>query len=303
MMKIKEFKGSLNPIFNEELRNTSELEMDVYPVTQESKDYLPIHQITPRADQPRKNFKESSLDELAQSIKSQGVIQPIIVRSIGKGSYEIIAGERRWRAAQKAGLEKIPAIIRDYNKSDGMAVALIENIQRENLNPLEEAQAIQSLLGGCDMTHSQVAESIGRSRTTVSNLLRLLALTDEVKTMINSGLLEMGHARALLGLNTEQQIEAAKLVVGKDLSVRETEKLVQRMNMPEDKQLTYIDPAFELKIAQWKTHLSRKLSSTVNVHVTPDGKGKVVINFDSMKEAYWLMEHVGFTETEGEGIV
>src|SRR3990167_506251 len=151
MMKIKEFKGSLNPIFNEELRNTSELEMDVYPVTQESKDYLPIHQITPRADQPRKNFKESSLDELAQSIKSQGVIQPIIVRSTGTGAYEIIAGERRWRAAKKAGLEKIPAIIREYNKSEGMAVALIENIQRENLNSLEEAQAIQSLLDECDM--------------------------------------------------------------------------------------------------------------------------------------------------------
>ena len=299
MMKIKEFKGSLNPIFNEELRNTSELETVVSTVAQESKDYLPIHQITPRDDQPRKNFKESSLDELAQSIKSQGVIQPIIVRSIGNGAYEIIAGERRWRAAKKAGLETIPAIIRDYSKSDGMAVALIENIQRENLNPLEEAQAIQSLLNACDMTHTQVAESIGRSRTTVSNLLRLLALTNEVKTMINSGLLEMGHARALLGLlNTEQQIEAAKLVVGKDLSVRETEKLVQRMNMPEEKQTICIDPAFERKIAQWKTHLSRKLSSTVNVHVSPDGKGKVVINFDSMEEAHWLMEHVGFTETE-----
>ena len=296
MMKIKEFKGSLNPIFKEEIRNTAELDSDMDQLAQESKDYLPINQITPRGDQPRKNFKESSLDELAQSIKSNGVIQPIIVRSIGKNSFEIIAGERRWRAAKKAGLEKIPAIIREYNKSEGMAVALIENIQRENLNPLEEAQAIQSLLDECDMTHTQVAENLGKSRTAVSNLLRLLALTDEVKVMINSGLLEMGHARALLSLNPVQQIEAAKLVIGKALSVRETEKLVQRLNMPDEKPNTYIDHEFERKAAFWKTQLSKKLSSMVNIHVGADGKGKVVIHFDSMEEANWLMEHVGFTE-------
>ena len=296
MMKIKEFKGSLNPIFKEEIRNTAELDSDMDQVAQELKDYLSINQITPRGDQPRKNFKESSLDELAQSIKSNGVIQPIIVRSIGKNSFEIIAGERRWRAAKRAGLEKIPAIIREYNKAEGMAVALIENIQRENLNPLEEAQAIQSLLDECDMTHTQVAENLGKSRTAVSNLLRLLALTDEVKVMINAGLLEMGHARALLSLNPVQQIEAAKLVIGKALSVRETEKLVQRLNMPDEKPNIYIDHEFERKAAFWKTQLSKKLSSMVNIHVGADGKGKVVIHFDSMEEANWLMEHVGFTE-------
>lgn len=298
MAKIKEFKGTLNAIFKEDLGNTAELDSNTDLLAQEPKDYLPINQITPRADQPRKTFKESLLDELAQSIKSNGVIQPIIVRSIGKGAYEIIAGERRWRAAKKAGLEKIPAVIREYNKTEGMAVALIENIQRENLNPLEEAQAIQSLIDECAMTHVQVAESLGKSRTAVSNLLRLLALTDEVKVMINSGLLEMGHARALLGLSFDQQIDAAKLVVGKGLSVRETERLVQRINAPEEKQISYVDPTFERKAALWKTQLSKKLSSAVNIHVSPDGKGKIVISFDSMKEAHWLMEHVGFTETE-----
>lgn len=296
MAKIKEFKGSLNPIFKEDIQNTAELDSDMDQVFQESKDYLLINQITPRGDQPRKSFNESSLEELAQSIKSNGVIQPIIVRSIGKNSFEIIAGERRWRAAKKAGLEKIPAIIREYNRSEGMAVALIENIQRENLNPLEEAQAIQNLLDECDMTHAQVAENLGKSRTSVSNLLRLLALTAEVKVMINSGLLEMGHARALLGLNSVQQIEAAKVVIGKALSVRDTEKLVQRFNMPEENKTTYIDHEFEKKAAFWKTKLSRKLSSVVNVHVGTDGKGKVVIHFNSMEEANWLMEHVGFTE-------
>ena len=298
MAKIKEFKGTLNAIFKEDLGNTAELDSNTDLLAQEPKYYLPINQITPRADQPRKTFKESLLDELAQSIKSNGVIQPIIVRSIGKGAYEIIAGERRWRAAKKAGLEKIPAVIREYNKTEGMAVALIENIQRENLNPLEEAQAIQSLIDECAMTHVQVAESLGKSRTAVSNLLRLLALTDEVKVMINSGLLEMGHARALLGLSFDQQIDAAKLVVGKGLSVRETERLVQRINAPEEKQISYVDPTFERKAALWKTQLSKKLSSAVNIHVNPEGKGKIVISFDSMKEANWLMEHVGFTETE-----
>ena len=146
------------------------------------------------------------------------------------------------------------------------------------------------------MTHTQVAENLGKSRTAVSNLLRLLALTDEVKVMINAGLLEMGHARALLSLNPVQQIEAAKLVIGKALSVRETEKLVQRLNMPDEKPNTYIDHEFERKAAFWKTQLSKKLSSMVNIHVGADGKGKVVIHFDSMEEANWLMEHVGFTE-------
>lgn len=298
-MKIKEFKGSLNPIFNEGIKNDLETGLDVHIKEQASKDYLLLSQIKPRNDQPRKIFNEVSLEELTQSIKSKGVIQPIIVRPTDNGSYEIIVGERRWRAAKKAGLEKIPAIIREYNKSDTMAVALIENIQRENLNPLEEANAIHSLLEECCMTHNQVAESIGRSRTTVSNLLRLLSLTDEVKTMINSGLLEMGHARALLSLPGEKQVEIAKLVISKALSVRETEKLVHDINLPpQQKQKIDIQPELEKKAKSWKTHLSKQLSSKVNVHFSQEGKGKVVIHFDSVEEADWLFDHIGFTDTQ-----
>ncbi len=298
MSKIKEFKGTLSAIFQDDLGSTAELDSAMDRVAPEAQDDLFIKQITPRADQPRKTFNESALDELAQSIQSNGVIQPIIVRSLGKGSYEIIAGERRWRAAQKAGLEKIPVVIREYTKTEGMAVALIENIQRENLNPLEEAQAIQSIIDECAMTHVQVAQRLGKSRTAVSNLLRLLALTDEVKSMINAGLLEMGHARALLGLSGAQQIDAAQCVVGKGLSVRDTEKLVQRFNAPAEQAKSCVDPLFERKAAIWKTQLSKKLSSMVNIQVTPEGKGRIVISFDSMQEAHWLMEHVGFTETE-----
>jgi len=292
--KIKEFKGSLNPIFNDGIR--SSIDADINEKEQIAKDYLLIDDIKPRDDQPRKIFNEASLEELTQSIKSKGVIQPIVVRPTSNNFYEIIVGERRWRAARRAGLEKIPAIIRDYNKSDGMAVALIENIQRENLNPLEEAEALRSLIEECAMTHNQVAESIGRSRTTVSNLLRLLDLTQEVKSMINSGLLEMGHARALLSLSYDQQIEAAKLIVSKSLSVRETEKLIRNMNAPQEEPVMLIDPVFEKRAQTWKTVLAKQLSSRVNVHFTPEGKGKVVIHFDSVEEADWLMEHLRVEE-------
>lgn len=295
-MKIKEFKGSLNPIFAENIKNDLEMALDLADKVQTPNDFLAIKQIRPREDQPRKIFNESSLEELAQSIKSQGVIQPIIVRPVSNGYYEIIVGERRWRAAKKAGLEKIPAIIRAYDTSDGMAVALIENIQRENLNPLEEAQAIQSLLNECALTHNQVAESIGRSRATVSNLLRLLALADEVKIMIHAGALEMGHARALLSLGPEQQIEIAKMVVNKKLSVRETEKLVQRINTPLEKREIAMAPEFVKKTNLWKTRLSQELSSKVDVHFNPDGKGRVVIHFDSLTDAHRLMSHVMFSE-------
>lgn len=294
--KIKEFKGSLKSIFNEGIINPLGIEEDINEREQINKDYLLIDRIKPRDDQPRKIFNESSLEELTQSIKSKGVIQPIVVRPTDNNFYEIIVGERRWRAAKRAGLEKIPAIIRDYNKSDSMAVALIENIQRENLNPLEEAEALRSLIEECAMTHNQVAESIGRSRTAVSNLLRLLDLTQEVKSMINSGLLEMGHARALLSLSYDQQVEAAKLIVSKSLSVRETEKLVRNMNAPQEKPVMLIDPAFEKKAQTWIKIFSRQLSSKVNVHFNSEGKGKVVIHFDSTEEGDWLMEHLKVEE-------
>lgn len=260
---------------------------------------LVLSKIEPDINQARKNFSENSLEELASSIRLHGIIQPILVREIDNGKkYQIIAGERRWRAAKIVGLEKIPAIIKEYDKANRMAVSLIENIQRENLNPLEEAQAIQSLLEECYMTHSQVAESLGKSRTTVSNLLRLLALTGKVKVMINSGLLEMGHARALLSLSSEQQIEIAELIISKALSVRETEKVVQRINMPLLKQKIFISPELKKKIKEWEINLSKQLSSKVDVQLGGDGKGKLIINFESMDEADWLINHIRANKTE-----
>jgi len=256
---------------------------------------LYLSQIEPNQNQPRKNFDVGSLEELALSIRQHGIIQPILVRQLTNGcNYQIIAGERRWRAAKMVGLEKIPVIIKEHDKINNLAIALIENIQRENLNPLEEAQAIQRLLEECALTHHQVAESIGRSRTAVSNLLRLLMLHDEVKSMINLGLLEMGHARALLSLEDTKQIETAKLVVDKTLSVRETEKLVQRINVPQETQNVSLDPIFERKALSWTTKLSKQLSSKVNLQVSDDGKGKIVVHFDSLDEADWLIDHIGF---------
>ncbi|KTD71787.1 chromosome partitioning protein ParB [Legionella steelei] len=255
---------------------------------------LRLSKIYPDKNQARKFFSDISLEELASSIRQHGIIQPILVKEMdpNKNEYQIIAGERRWRAAKIAGLEKIPAIIRKYDNANGMAVSLIENIQREDLNPLEEAQAIKRLIDECCMTHGEVAETLGRSRTTVTNLLRLLTLTDEVKEMLKTGLLEMGHARALLSLSSAQQEDVAKIVINKSLSVRETEQLVQRSNMPKDRQEFFLSPQFEQRKKEWIVQLSKKLSSTVNMHFNYGGKGKVVISFDSLEEADWLMSHL-----------
>lgn len=250
---------------------------------------LALTKIVPDKNQPRKMFDENALEELASSIKQHGVIQPIIVRQFENGKFQIVAGERRWRASKLAGLEKIPVIIKEYDQSNKLAVSLIENIQRESLNPLEEAEAIQSLLVECNMTHNQVAENIGRSRTSVTNLLRLLALTPQVKVMINANLLEMGHARALLGLNGNQQIETAELIVKQSLSVRETEKLINKINEAKDKPTVIRKLEFEKKACEWKSDLSKRFSSKVKVHVNSEGKGRFVIPFDSVEEAEWIM--------------
>lgn len=260
---------------------------------------LYLYQIEPDVNQPRKHFNANSLEELAISIKNHGVIQPILVKDIEQGKrYQIIAGERRWRAAKIAGLEKIPVIIKNYSKANSMAVSLIENIQRENLNPIEEAQAIQSLIDECFMTHQQVAESLGRSRTAVTNLLRLLALTHDVKEMINSGLIEMGHARALLSLSNEQQIITAKLIINKSLSVRETEKLVQRLNIPSNEQAIRVPWELEKKVKEWSMAKSKNIPVKMNMQITAEGKGKVVINCDSFDEIEWLMNNLQFTQLE-----
>lgn len=290
--KIKEFKGTLKPVFNDSVLSIEPEDKKSIQFINEIKNSLPIDCIKPRDGQPRKTFNENTLIELTESIKSKGVIQPIIVRIISDGLYEIIVGERRWRAAKRAGLVEIPAIIKDYNELDTIAIALIENIQRENLNPLEEAQAIQELLYKSSMTHAQIAEILGKSRVTVSNLLRLLNLEDEVKSLIKAGLIEMGHARALLALSGQSQVETAKLIIAKSLTVRETERIVQNVNNPIDKPLDFIDSSLQKQFNVWKDYLSKKLMSRVNIHFGSDGKGKLVIHFDSTEEANWLIEHI-----------
>ncbi len=192
---------------------------------------MQVEQIQRGKYQPRRDMDPQALEELANSIRSQGIIQPLIVRPVGN-KYEIIAGERRWRAAQLAGLTEVPVIVRHIPDEAAIAIALIENIQRENLNPIEEATALQRLINEFGMTHQQVADAVGKSRTSVTNLLRLLALPEEVKSMLERGLLEMGHARTLITLPESVQLEAAEMIVSRGLSVRETENLVRQLQAP-----------------------------------------------------------------------
>ena len=261
---------------------------------------LPVDLLQRGKYQPRIDMRQETLQELADSIKAQGLVQPIIVRPISEGGagqprrYEIIAGERRWRAAQLAGLHEIPAIVREVPDSAAIAMALIENIQRENLNPLEEARALDRLISEFEMTHATAAEAVGRSRAAVSNLLRLLDLTDEVKQLVEHRELEMGHARALLALdNRRKQAEVAALVAKKKLSVRETEALVKRMvtqpsQSAEEAGATRADP----NIRRLESDLSEKLGAKVQVQHAASGKGKLVISYHTLDELDGILGHI-----------
>ena len=248
---------------------------------------LPLDRIRPGAYQPRSLFDPDSLRELADSIRAQGVIQPIVVRPVDQG-YEIIAGERRWRAAQQAGIERIPVIVREVDDETAVALALIENIQRENLNPLEEASALQRLVEDFQLTHQEAAQAVGRSRSTVSNLLRLLDLTEEVRGLVAARKLEMGHARALLGLDGLLQAQAARDVVRKQLSVRETEALVRRLLNPQRPKRRTVDP----DIQSLQERLAERLCAVVKIQHGPKGKGKLVISYNSADELEGIIAHL-----------
>ncbi|MEE8366182.1 MAG: ParB/RepB/Spo0J family partition protein [Gammaproteobacteria bacterium] len=240
--------------------------------------------------QPRQNFDQKSLEELADSIRSQGIIQPVVVRPEGN-HFELIAGERRWRAAQLAGLQKIPAVIREIDGKAALAISLVENIQREDLNPLEESTALMRLIEEFDLTHQQVADSIGRSRAAVSNLLRLLDLADPVKDQVNRGLLDMGHARALLALIRHDQIEVANLVVNRELSVRETEQLVKRAlggNLKKKSTAIDVDP----DIRRLENRIGEKLGAAVKIRSGKHGAGKLIISFHNSDELDGILEHL-----------
>jgi ParB family chromosome partitioning protein len=256
---------------------------------------LPVDIIQRGRYQPRREFDPDTLRELADSIAAQGVIQPIVVRAVENGRYELIAGERRWRAAQQAGLDEIPVVIKDVTEEAAMAMALIENIQREDLNPLEEANALSRLLLEFELTHQAVAKAVGKSRTSVTNLLRLLELNDDVKLLVEKGQLEMGHARSLLGLKGQQQSDAAAKVVNQGLSVRETERLVRRLQGLEE-QLARPKPAGQAEqdpdIRRMLNDLTDRLGARVDLQQNSRGKGKLVISYNSLDELEGILDHI-----------
>jgi ParB family chromosome partitioning protein len=251
---------------------------------------LPVDIIERGKYQPRVDMHQESLQDLADSIREQGVVQPIVVRGITAGRYEIIAGERRWRAAQLAGLHEIPAVVRAVDDRGAIAIALIENIQRENLNPMEEARALKRLVDEFGITHEAAAQAVGRSRAAVTNLLRLLDLDAVVKEMVERRELEMGHARALLALSGRQQVDAARQISARGLSVRATETLIKQLQQPHPGK-----PAPAPKdpnIQHLETSLSDRLGASVTIRPGRGGRGKLEISYNSLDELDGILEHI-----------
>ena len=250
---------------------------------------IPIDLIQRGKYQPRVEMNEAALEDLAASIKAQGVMQPIVIRPIAVQKYEIIAGERRWRASQMAGLSSIPAVVKQVSDEAAIAMSLIENIQRENLNPIEEAMALKRLQDEFELTQQEVASAVGKSRATVTNLMRLIGLHIDVQKMLQVGKLEMGHARALLTLSETKQVEFAKLVANKGLSVRQTESLVRNVNTGSElDRKKSIDP----NIKKLEEDLGEKLGAKVIIQHTEKGKGRLVINYNSLDELDGILVHL-----------
>jgi ParB family chromosome partitioning protein len=251
---------------------------------------LPVDLIQRGKYQPRRDIDPESLQELADSIKVQGVMQPIVVRPISDTRFEIIAGERRWRATQLAGLDRIPALVREVPDSAAVAMSLIENIQREDLNPIEEAAALLRLQQEFELTQQEVANAIGKSRSTVANLLRLMTLQEDVRKMVEHGDLEMGHARALLGLESGQQSKAARTVVGKGLSVRQTEALVR--NLLERQEKPFVQPTMDPNVRHLQDDLSQRLGTRVEIKHGSSGGGKLVLTYSSLDQLDGILSHI-----------
>ncbi|TDO06016.1 MULTISPECIES: ParB/RepB/Spo0J family partition protein [Halomonas] len=266
---------------------------DAVPVVaqaEERLERLPLDQLARGKFQPRRDIQPEALEQLADSIRAQGVMQPIVVRPVGEARYEIIAGERRWRAAQLAELDVIPAVIREVSDEVALALALIENIQREDLNPVEEAMALKRLLEEFALTQQQVADAVGRSRAQVANLLRLLTLDPEVQTLLERGDLDMGHARALLALTAAKQRQAAHEVVNRDLTVRDTEALVKRLAKGEPTKPRAEAPSAD--VAGLETRLAEVLGAPVKIQHGRGGKGRVTIRYASLDELDGILEHI-----------
>jgi ParB family chromosome partitioning protein len=249
---------------------------------------LPVESLVPGKYQPRTRMDAEALTDLAESIKSQGLMQPILARAVPGGRYEIIAGERRWRASQLAGLSVVSVLVRDVPDEAALKMALIENIQRENLNPLEEAQGIHRLIQEFSMTHQTAAEAVGRSRVAVTNLLRLLHLAKPVQALLMNGDLDMGHARALLALTHAKQVDSAHEVVRRGLSVREAERLVSRVLNPQEKKLVSKDR----DVVRLEEDLSEKLGASVHISANRKGAGRLSIDFASLDQLDALLERI-----------
>lgn len=254
----------------------------------ETLQHFPLDMIQPGKYQPRVDMSQDSLEELADSIKAQGLVQPIVIRPIDDGRYEIVAGERRWRASRMAGLESVPVLIREVSDRSAIAMALIENIQRENLNPMEEANALHRLREEFELTHQEAAEAVGKSRAAVTNLLRLRNLNEDVKRLVENCDLEMGHARALLALEGDQQSETALHIVEKGLSVRETEQLIRRVSKPEMEKVTQTEPE-QTEIHEIEKLLNDKLGAGFSIKHRANGKGKLVFDYRNVDELKTLI--------------
>jgi ParB family chromosome partitioning protein len=252
---------------------------------------LPVTALKPGKYQPRTRMDEASLAELAASIKVRGVIQPIVVRPVGSSQYEILAGERRWRAARLAGLEQIPAVVREVPDEAALGIGLIENIQREDLNPIEEANGLKRLIDEFKLTHEEVAGAVGRSRAGVTNLLRLLELASAVQAMVLDGRIDMGHARALLALSKSRQVEVAEQVAAKGLSVRETERLVQEAMAP-PAAARHAAKGLDPDSRRLQEELSETLGATVHLKPRAAGKGSVVIDYSSLDQLSGIVQRL-----------
>ncbi|MGL5390666.1 MAG: ParB/RepB/Spo0J family partition protein [Shewanella sp.] len=251
--------------------------------------YLDLDLLQPGKYQPRKDMSPEALEELAHSIRNQGIIQPIVVRQVSDTQYEIIAGERRWRASQLAGIDKIPCIVKQVPDEAAVAIALIENIQREDLNAMEEAIALQRLMQEFELTHQQVADVVGKSRASVSNLLRLNGLNEPVKRLLEYGDIDMGHARALLAIEGEEQTNLARLVAAKELTVRETERLInQTLNPPKTAETTTKDQ----DVCRLEQQLIERLGAKVSISHSSKGTGKIVINYQNLAELDGILSKI-----------
>lgn len=283
--------ANLSSSVSDELTNPTETPEGETPQNKELKE-IPVEFMVRGKYQPRRDMHPDALEELAESIKAQGIMQPIVVRPLSRNRYEIIAGERRWRAAQLAGLAEVPALVRDVPDEAAIAMSLIENIQREDLNPIEEAIALSRLQKEFELTQQEVAEAVGKSRAAVANILRLMSLSSDVKKMLEYGDLEMGHARALLPLSDMEQLEAARTVVAKGLSVRQTEALVRRMVQEKEQGKKKTSNKIDPDIKRLEDDLSDRVGARVAITHNAKGKGKLVISYNSLDELDGVLAHI-----------